>query len=247
MRAAELDSIAPYLRGVKTVLDFGAGGGEQAHLLSRIVPSVFAVDTNPLPNLAFPVLKYNGQTIPFRDHIFDCIFSSNVMEHVEDLPAVHVEIRRLLRNGGIVIHIVPTHIWRFWTTLTYYLTYPKNLWTNFQNLRSINTEVGWVADGAPPQKRMFFRYKWLLSLLMSPRHGMRGNRVTEFWYFRPSWWGQHFERCGWKILDSHPSGIFYSGNILFGRRISLRARKHIARVLGSSSHCFILSPNEDHQ
>ena len=243
IRTAELEAVASYLRGVETLLDFGAGAGEQASLLSHTIPSVFAVDIKPHPNPVFPVLEYDGQTIPFRDCKFDCVFSSNVLEHVEDLPVVHTEIKRVLRDNGVVIHIVPTHIWRLWTTITYYPAYPKILWSNFQNLSLMNKAVKKTANSATPQQRTFFRYKWLLSLLMSPRHGVRGNRLTEFWYFRPSWWKHHFEQFGWKILSSYPSGIFYSGNILFGRSIPLRTRQYIARVLGSSTHCFILSPN----
>ena len=46
------------------------------------------------------------------------MFSSNVLEHVRELDQLEVEIKRVLRPGGLCVHVLPTHVWRFWTTLS---------------------------------------------------------------------------------------------------------------------------------
>ena len=74
-----------------------------------------------MPPSGFPIKDYDGRTIPLPDASVDVVFSSNVLEHVPDLSRMHAEIRRVLAPGGICIHVVPTHTWRLWTTLTSYL------------------------------------------------------------------------------------------------------------------------------
>ncbi|MEJ0024616.1 MAG: methyltransferase domain-containing protein [Rhizomicrobium sp.] len=50
---------------------------------------------------------YDGKTLPFPDDHFDGIFSSEVFEHVFNLPAILNELHRVLRPGGIMLITVP--------------------------------------------------------------------------------------------------------------------------------------------
>jgi ubiquinone/menaquinone biosynthesis C-methylase UbiE len=47
------------------------------------------------------------ETLPFEDDLFDLVFASHVIEHVEDDRKLMSEIRRVLRPEGIVIVLVP--------------------------------------------------------------------------------------------------------------------------------------------
>ena len=123
LRSAEIDRItAHFTRGAR-ILDIGAGTGEQALELTRrgfYVTAIEVPELNYAANRAFPIIDYDGRTIPLPDASVDIVFSSNVLEHVPDLPRMHAEIRRVLQPSGYCIHAMPTHSWRFWTTLSSY-------------------------------------------------------------------------------------------------------------------------------
>ena len=78
---------------------------------------------------------------------------------------------------------------------------------------------------------------------MSQRHGERGNRLSEAFYFRGIWWRRMFESNGWTIDESFTMGLTYSGNSLFGKSIPLDVRRNLAGVLGSATRGFVLRKN----
>ena len=50
---------------------------------------------------------YDGKTIPFEDNHFDAVFSSEVFEHIFNLPEVLPEIHRVLKPGGKLLFTCP--------------------------------------------------------------------------------------------------------------------------------------------
>lgn len=50
---------------------------------------------------------YDGVTLPFADHHFDSIFSSEVFEHVFTLPQILPELNRVLKPGGKMLITCP--------------------------------------------------------------------------------------------------------------------------------------------
>lgn len=50
---------------------------------------------------------YNGRTLPFPDDHFDSIFSSEVFEHVFNLPEIMRELHRVLKPGGRILVTCP--------------------------------------------------------------------------------------------------------------------------------------------
>lgn len=50
---------------------------------------------------------YDGHALPFKDNYFDCIFSSEVFEHVQYLNDVLPELKRVLKPGGIMMITCP--------------------------------------------------------------------------------------------------------------------------------------------
>ncbi|MGB4773369.1 MAG: class I SAM-dependent methyltransferase [Chitinophagaceae bacterium] len=50
---------------------------------------------------------YDGHTLPFQDDHFDSIFSSEVFEHVFNLPEIMGELRRVLKPGGLILVSCP--------------------------------------------------------------------------------------------------------------------------------------------
>jgi ubiquinone/menaquinone biosynthesis C-methylase UbiE len=70
----------------------------------------------------FRITDFDGRNAPFHDASFDIVFSSNVLEHVPDLVHMHSEIQRVLTPNGYAVHVLPTHSWRLWTTLSAFPT-----------------------------------------------------------------------------------------------------------------------------
>ena len=94
-------------------------------LISRTWYRHYAIevpDSNYAQARVFPIIDYDGHHIPFDDDSFDIVFSSNVMEHICDLHQTNREIQRVLRSDGYCVHVIPTHSWRFWTTLSAFPT-----------------------------------------------------------------------------------------------------------------------------
>ena len=126
------------------ILDFGCGGGQRVHGLRRRGLQAFGCDIAlpqlPVGDLAGYIqqevvrpIGADPYRIPFADDTFDLVFSVTVFEHVMDYDTVLAEIRRVLKPGGIGIHVFPgpwqfveSHIfvpwasklqWRWWLRL----------------------------------------------------------------------------------------------------------------------------------
>ena len=67
---------------------------------------------------AWPVIVYDGQSIPLESDSVDIVFSSNVLEHIRDVEPFQSEVHRVLKPGGNAVHVLPTSSWRFWTSIT---------------------------------------------------------------------------------------------------------------------------------
>jgi SAM-dependent methyltransferase len=240
IRGWELSCIEGHFFPGARVLEIGAGTGQQALDLSRrgyAVEAVELADSAYKGARVFPVTEYDGAAIPFADRSFDFVFSSNVLEHVTELSRLHAETVRILKPGGRIIHIVPTQWWRFWTTLS---TFPAAM----QCVRTIPNYLF-------PRRAVAFRHVvagWRVAFdrvwwaIAQERHGIRGNVLTETWYFRPGFWRKNFRGNGFLIEEEYPTGLFYTGNFVMGGRLTIERRKQMAHYLGSACRVFVLSP-----
>ena len=225
------------------VLDIGAGTGRQAALLKARGYAVVAVDLASSAYAAervFPVIEYDGVHIPLDDASVDVVFSSNVLEHVKHLHALLAETRRILMEGGLVVHILPTPSWRVWTSLAHF---------PWLISRSLSLVFGWpisstqgrVGSGSETNRQVTGTLRRFAASLWPARHGERGNAITEVWYFSEWWWRKAFVDCGFNVVETRPAGLFYSGAMLLAGRLSLDMRRRLATVLGSSCRIYILS------
>lgn len=241
LRRAEIERVVAAMPPGARVLELGAGTGAQAAELARRGFAVTAIeipDSNYAAHRLFPIIDYDGVTIPLPDASMDVVFSSNVLEHVPDLARLHAELHRVLAPGGRCLHIVPTHAWRFWTTVT---SYPDAL---LYLLAGIPRLVPRAVPGASERRRLWEAWygtaRRVGGRLLQRRHGERGTLVSETWLFRPGWWRRNFAAHGFVVERDWPVGLFYTGNMLLGSRLSLERRERIARRLGSACHAFLL-------
>lgn len=227
LRSAEIDVVATMIAPASRVLEIGAGTGRQARRLAQLGHRVEAIDIPTsvyAETLEFPVLQYDGITIPFEDASFDVVYTSNLLEHVRDLRHLHDEVQRVLVPGGQVIHVVPTHVWRAWTSAT---AVPDAF---------VQT---WAALTSSPSTWLW-RLRSIIGTVLLRRHGERGNIISETWLYHPTWWRHHLELHEYQVIKGQPVGYFYTGNMLFGPRLSLSTRRQLAAVLGSACHVFLL-------
>jgi len=246
LRTAEFNKISRHLIGSKITLEIGGGSGFQKTLLDNFSDKVISIDVKTHPDPIHDVTIYDGRTIPVKNNSIDRIFSSNVLEHIPDITHSLKEMHRVLKDDGLAIHILPTPSWRIWTTITHYPAIPIIVLSNLRNLRSydelpVNTDLDesesyQTITSTKPR----FKLRWLLNILVSQPHGERGNRFTEAYYYRKQWWIDTFQNIGFEMIETYTTGIYYSGNVLLGKQLSLPARCILSSILGSSTRVFIL-------
>jgi SAM-dependent methyltransferase len=217
-----------------SVLEIGSGTGYQLQLLKEKFKKAIGLDVEDSNYASIKtenVIFYDGINIPFENETFDVIFSSNTLEHVSEIDELEAELRRVLKPDGICIHILPSHFWRFWSTLTHYIALPRFV---YQYLFSKEKKI------YTTHLKMSFT-DLVFAFFFPPRHGERGNRFTEIYYFRPAWWLNHFQKNNWHIKNCFSTGFFYTGNTIFGMKISFKNRKKMSKILGSSCYTYVLT------
>jgi len=227
---AELPGPASARSGVR-VLDIGAGTGHQSALLQARGYLVTAVDL-PASSYAaervFPVIDYDGTRLPLPDSSVDVVFSSNVLEHVSSIGPLLAECRRVMRDGALAVHVLPTPSWRWWTSVTHYPWLVTRVWRRLAG----QAPKGQGKGGRP------LRPWW--TMLWPERHGERGTTLTEPHYFSERWWQAVFAGAGFQVEKSYPTGLFYTGNMLFAERLPISARRGLSRWLGSSCRIYVM-------
>lgn len=216
----------------KDILEIGAADGYVASVLSRSA-NVTAIDIAEVPDALFPVAVYDGRRLPFADAQFDIVFSSHVLEHIRHLHEFHDEMRRVLRSGGLAIHVVPSASWRFWTMLAHYPALPKVVrW----KLCSPGTSSN---QGSRNSK-----LELLAKVLVAPRHGESGTALMEFLHMRRMAWIRKMREGGWSAVNIKRTGIFYTGYEMFGAALSIGSRRRLASVFGSASTIIFAAKND---
>jgi len=89
---------------VVSVLDVGAGTGEMAYAINSFRPelTVSGVDVYIRPKTVIPIVKYDGNTLPFDDNSFDAVITVDVLHHCDDPVAVLKECARVSKQFVLV-------------------------------------------------------------------------------------------------------------------------------------------------
>ncbi|HFU76308.1 MAG TPA: class I SAM-dependent methyltransferase [Arcobacter sp.] len=100
----------------KRVLDIGCGDGVLSYLISKEGAVVSGIDYSGIAiefakektkGLDINYVQGSAYALPFDDDSFDIIVSSDVIEHLEDVPKYLSEINRVVRDGGSVVLSTP--------------------------------------------------------------------------------------------------------------------------------------------
>lgn len=108
-RMALLKSITKHAHEMSgKLLDFGSGSKPYRAIFS--VDEYIGVDiaeSGHSHNDSLIDFYYDGERLPFESEYFDSFFSSEVFEHVFNLPDILKEVHRVLKPGGKILITIP--------------------------------------------------------------------------------------------------------------------------------------------
>lgn len=100
-----------------SILEIGYGSGLFMPELSRMSSDLAGVDVHDKSGevgdvlasagIQVEVVQYNGHQVPFDDARFDCAVAISVLEFVEDLDALCLELKRVIKPSGHLVCVAP--------------------------------------------------------------------------------------------------------------------------------------------
>ncbi|HEV3110435.1 MAG TPA: glycosyltransferase [Candidatus Binataceae bacterium] len=110
--------VTSWARGTGLTLDAGCGSS----IIIQSLNDAIALDynfakTRYLHRLQIPALRASAFALPFKDEIFDCVVSSQVIEHIPREQVLFDEMWRVLRPGGMLIIGTPDYATWQWRTI----------------------------------------------------------------------------------------------------------------------------------
>jgi ubiquinone/menaquinone biosynthesis C-methylase UbiE len=142
----------------KRVLEIGSGAGAHSCLFKRRGADVTAVDLTPARALSSArklaltrgagsarAYQADAENLPFRDAIFDVVYSNGVLHHSEDTTRCIAEVGRVLKPGGrAIIMLYARHSANYWLSIV-----PRGILTGGIFRRPEAEWVGQVTEGTP--------------------------------------------------------------------------------------------------
>ncbi|HVA67716.1 MAG TPA: glycosyltransferase [Candidatus Binataceae bacterium] len=99
-----------WTRNAGRTLDVGCGSSLIIQSLNNAVGMDFSMGkVRFLRRYGIPLLRGSAFALPFKDNSFDCIISSQVIEHIPFDDALFTELKRVLRPGGMLVIGTPDY------------------------------------------------------------------------------------------------------------------------------------------
>jgi 2-polyprenyl-3-methyl-5-hydroxy-6-metoxy-1,4-benzoquinol methylase len=160
----------------RTILDLGCGSGIYFNLFKQYATDVDGIDVSEQSVMlcrekGYRLVKLaDAVALPFPDESFDYVFTSEVLEHVEDHTTMLKEIQRVLKPNGILL-----------LTTTCYSTSIFQLISGYKGgALNFIKEVGiYIAGFASKEKRNRFVRKWCFEVLGGHYHGFSPNALKK--------------------------------------------------------------------
>ena len=184
-------------------LEIGSGDGFQSGLLIKYCKSLVCTEINEERFDKSLLKQENGlrfmaadaENLPFPDNSFDLIFSSNMLEHVKDKKKSLSEMKRVLKNDGIMVHIIPNRLMKLFNFIFYY---------PFAIRIILNKEARKIAFAKikDDSKRCNIKSKdvSVFRKMLPPIHGEDKNHFSEYINFGKNCWEKLFKENGVVVI-----------------------------------------------
>jgi dolichol-phosphate mannosyltransferase len=107
--------ITRWARGAHRVLDIGCGSSIDTQSLNYAIGMDLSLEKMRfMRRYAIPVVQGSAFALPFRDHSFDCVVCSEVIEHVRFDDSLFNELNRVLMPGGTLVIGTPDYARAEW-------------------------------------------------------------------------------------------------------------------------------------
>ena len=130
VRSSEFEMIMNATKNTKfkNALELGAGDGSQSQFIAKYCEQLICTELSESGNILIgtfkdkniPNVKYelcdSTDLSRFPDKSFDFIFSSNMLEHIENYNLCLLECKRVLQDDGLIIHAMPSRDWKIWNS-----------------------------------------------------------------------------------------------------------------------------------
>ncbi|MFQ5718254.1 MAG: class I SAM-dependent methyltransferase [Acidobacteriota bacterium] len=183
------------------------------------------------------VVAASADALPVASQSQDCVFSSNVLEHVPDQTRAVEEIHRVLKPGGTALHIMPAAMERVYNFPVSYLMVVAGMMRGLRNRSESRGTDGLESIDAGNRNRPRSRLLWKRATSFFGRHyprfpfpaphGAYASSTEEFLAHLPSRWEALFRSAGFTIERSFTT-ILAPHNI--GMIVSPRQAYWIARL-----------------
>lgn len=121
-RRAAIQALARFAPGARRILEVGSSSGFLLPMLHDAFPRALIVGSDAFPQalrrlaargLGAPLAQFDITRCPLPEGCADAVVALNVLEHVEDDVKALMEIRRVLRPGGVAYVEVPAGAWLY--------------------------------------------------------------------------------------------------------------------------------------
>ena len=221
------------------ILEIGGRDGFQAKKISKKGYNVTSIDINPLSPQFHLVQKGDITKLNFKDNSFDLIFSSNMLQEIHNIDEAFMEMKRVLKKDGTIVHIVPSSWWSLITNFWHYCFIPKYLIKSkrFQNL--INSDLKNNDKNSENLEEKSVNSKKNLKQLFFHPLGVNTSFIHEIFYFSRFYWKKLFKKNGFNMINEKNCPYFYSAYSIFDFKF-LNFRKFLAKIGITSCFCFIM-------
>lgn len=220
------------------ILEIGGGDGFIAKSLAKNGYNITSIDPNPRFPQSFPVKQEDGTKMTFLDESFDIVITFHVLQSVNHLKILFEEIARVLKNDGIIIHVVPTSFWVLITSFWHVILLPRNILQSFKKIS------GAKSNEIKNISKKEVRIKKILKFIFLHPVGVRKSAFHEFIYFRKISWSNTFKESKMEIKKISSGPEIYTGFSIFKKKI-LNSRKKFVKGPISSSYCFVLTMRKE--
>ncbi len=235
-------------------LELGAGDGFQSKLISKYIEKLISADYNlsRLQEKSTSTIKYIKCDAEETDRYFtkkkfDIIFSSNLLEHVPHPGKALSGMCQILKDDGIMIHIMPNVFWKFSQITMFYpnlfieiverILTPNRLISAIKkrlkkrsNILKTETEF----DNNPKSSQ--HNYSWLWPC----PHGAYKSHWDEFLAFRKKRWLALFKSEGLNVIK------VMKGPVCSGYGFGLERLRKLFKTIGLSSSYTYITVKENH-